>query len=70
MAMPDGMFGLTVRLGRYNARQSVWIEHPTASYTCRCGYEAHERTSPRRVELFVEEVPAAHRDVCPLGRPL
>lgn len=66
----EGLFGLHVRLGRFDQRHGVWVEHPSARFTCRCGYMAGERSSPDRVRVFVEEVAAAHRAVCPRGRPL
>lgn len=57
--MPEGMWGLEVVFGDRG-------RPPHARFTCRCGYAVAERRSPDMVRLFVEEIPGAHRAVCPL----
>lgn len=63
MAMPPGLFGLHVVLGQYNARRGIWIEQPSADFTCVCGYSvAAHGAGP--VGVFTATVPARHESEC------
>ena len=62
--MPAGLYGLHVVLGQFNAKRGVWLEHPSADFTCVCGYtSAAHGAGP--VALFCAEEPARHRKECP-----
>lgn len=69
MSIPAGLYGLHVALGQFNAKRGVWVEHPHADFTCRCGY-ASAAVGAGPVASFVAEEPGRHYLECKLRRDL
>ena len=58
------LFGLHVDLGDYHTKRAVWLQLPTAAFTCRWGCE-HTAVGAADVADLTQTIAATHARTCP-----